>query len=188
MARSNWNHKISRLSDLRNERLAKVAALYITGRYTMRQMAQMVGEITVQQIRRDLFHIRRMWEESANQDVKFYLSKELARLDAVEAEAWRSFQESKGAQTESSKEVVIDAEGDITTKRAKKRKKGVGDASFLALILGCVDRRVKLLGLAERNVGDADDIQIQAIEVICHNREQAKAMIEFEEFRSTIKR
>jgi len=48
--RSNFNPKIALLADNRKERLTRVADLYVTGRFTMKEMAGhlFVGEPNIQ--------------------------------------------------------------------------------------------------------------------------------------------
>jgi hypothetical protein len=186
--RRSGNPRIALLADKRKERLTRVAALYVTGRYTMREMAQRCGEVTVRQIERDLKHIRKVWADAASEDVKFYLSKELFRIDRVEAECWRGWEASCRGELETAKTVEEDAEGNKVTKKGRKKKYYGGNPAFMSQILGCVDRRIRLLGLEDRTQGGADDIQVHAVEVICENREQAMAMIEFEDFRTIVKR
>jgi hypothetical protein len=185
----NFNPKIALLADKRKERLTRVAAMYVTGRFTMKEMAQRCGEVTVRQIERDLKHIRKIWADAASEDVKFYVSKELFRIDRIEAECWRGWEASWRVETETGKQVEEDADGNQVTKKVRKKKWGAsGNPAFMSQILGCVDRRMRLLGLEDRQQGGADDIQVQAVEVICENREQAMAMIEFEDFRTIVKR
>ncbi len=187
--RISGNPAIALLADKRKERLTRVAALYVTGRFTMREMADRCGEVTVRQIERDLKHIRKMWAESASQDVKFYISKELFRIDRIEAECWRGWDASWKVETETATQTETDSEGNKVVKKGRKKKYGsAGNPAFMSQILGCVDRRMRLLGLDDRTQGGADDIQVQAVEVICDSREQAMAMIEYEEFRTIIKR
>lgn len=185
--RRSSNPRIALLAERRQERLARVAALYVQGR-GFREIAMRCGELTVRQIRRDLTHIRKIWAESASEDVKFYLSKELARIDLIEGEAWRGWEKSCQVQIETGNSVEIDIAGNKVKKRGRKKKYTSGDPAFLAQMLGCVDRRMRLLGLEDRSQGGADDIQVHAVEVICDSREQAMAMIEFEDFRTIIKR
>lgn len=187
--RRSGNPKIALLADKRKERLTRVAALYVQGRFTMKEMAQRCGEVTVRQIERDINHLRKVWAEAASEDVKFYLSKELYRIDRIEAECWRGWEASWRVETETGKQTEEDADGNKVVKKVRKRKYGAaGNPAFMSQILGCVDRRMRLLGLEDRTQGGADDIQVQAVEVICENREQAMAMIEFEDFRTIIKR
>lgn len=187
--RPNFNQKTALLQDKRKERLTRVAALYVQGRFTMKEIAQRCGEVTVRQIERDIKHIRKLWADAASQDVKYYLSQELAKIDRIEGECWRGWEASWRGEKEAVKQVEEDADGNVVVKRGRKRKYGMaGNPAFMSQILGCVDRRMRLLGLDDRATGGADDIQVQAVEVICDNREQALAMIEFEDFRTIVKR
>lgn len=190
----NSNPKIAILADKRQERLTRVAALYVQGRHSLREIARRCGELTVRQIRRDLDHIRKMWADSASEDLKFYLSKELARIDLIEGEAWREWEKSCQPEVETAIQIETASQSEggqepqKIEKRGRKKKYSSGNPAFLSQMLGCVDRRMRLLGLDDRTQGGADDIQVQAVEVICDDREQAMAMIEFEEFRTLIKR
>lgn len=186
--RRSSNPRIALLAERRQERLARVAALYVQGRFSLREIAQRCGELTVRQIRRDLTHIRQIWADSASQDVKFYLSKELARIDLIEAEAWRAWEKSCQPEVELIRQTESGEGNQKVRKRGRKTKFTAGNPAFLAQMLGCMDRRIRLLGLEDRTQGGADDIQVHAVEVICENREQAMAMIEFEDFRTIVKR
>lgn len=83
---------IHRLQEDRAERLGRVAKLYIQGRFTMRQIANEIGNgVTVKQIERDSNHIRQLCNKAASKDLKVYLSRELATIDRVEAVCWEAW-------------------------------------------------------------------------------------------------
>lgn len=176
---------VARLKDQRNERVGRVAALYIKGT-PIRQIAELLL-LNVRRVHRDIGHARQAWKEAAREELKALLAKELARIDLVETEAWSAWNRSQQVAIEKSKEVSRDAEGK-STKRTTKQRKQVGEAMFLKVALECVVQRAKLLGLDKQDEGDGDDIQIQAVEVIVGTREQAESMLEYEEFRSIVKR
>lgn len=74
-------------------RRSEVASLYLC-RYSMRQIAKALN-VDVSTISRDISEIRRKWHEESVMDVKERVALETARLDNLEAEAWRSWQTEK---------------------------------------------------------------------------------------------
>jgi hypothetical protein len=177
------NPKLNRLRDARLDRVSRVASLYIQG-HTQRQMSELMN-VSFERIRRDIKLAKEIWSEQASEDLKKLLSKEIARLDEIEGQAWYAWRRSQRAQRERTTERGMDDEGvpSKTRKVCLKVRQAVGDSDYLKIALSCVVQRSRLLGLDTRNEGDPDDIQVTAIKVIVNNREEAKAMMEFQEFR-----
>lgn len=94
------------------------------------------------------------WRHAANESLVQLKAQELARIDMVEAEAWRAYERSQKNANEQHQEYSHGANGERSLDVTKARTKGRdGDSRFLAIILDCVDRRIKLLGL------DSDDLR-----------------------------
>jgi hypothetical protein len=84
-------------------------------------IAEQIG-VSRQTILRDLKTLEKRWKDSAVRDLDAAKGKELAKLDNMEAEAWRSFRRSRAGGA-------------------------AGDSRFLGDVQWCIDRRCKLLGI-----------------------------------------
>lgn len=176
--------KLNRLSEKRMERVGTVAKLWLQGK-PLRAIAELTATSTAQ-IRRDLKHAKALWKESTMATLDGLLSVELARIDQVEAEAWRGWFKSQEATKETMVEKGKDSEGTYTKRQLRKRQQ-IGMPDFLKIALNCVEMRVRILSAIKEENGENDDIVVQAVEVIVDNREQAKQMLEFEDFRKIVK-
>lgn len=128
------------------ERRQQVAARYIRGEYQS-TIARDLG-LTQAQISYDLKAIRAEWLQSTLRDFDALKGEQLAKVDAVETEAWAAWERSKQAR-----EVTITeaSEGTRPGRKATMRKEGqAGDPRFLAEIGKCVDRRCAILGIGAR--------------------------------------
>ena len=178
------NPRIAQLKDQRNERVGRVAALYLQQK-PIKLIAELL-QVNIRRVYNDIKLAREMWREAAKEELKSLLSKEIARIDLIEAEAWSAWTRSQQLAIEELRERSRSEDG-FTKRRVTKKSKQVGDPRFLTAAMGCVAMRAKLLGLDKQDDGDADDVQIDAVEVIVKNREEAIAMMTFEDFRSRAK-
>lgn len=172
------------------ERVAKVGEYWIKGK-SYRTIAELLG-ISPAQVGRDLSHARMLWQKSTMATLDALLSAELARIDQVEAEAWRGWARSQQTLKETTRERSItsaedDEGGGITDKRSVKKKQHYGDAMFLKIALDCVEKRLKILAAIKEETGESDDIVVQAVEVIVSSREEAQGMLTYEDFRKIAK-
>lgn len=95
-------------------------------------------------VSRDLETIVQGWKAEAVSDMDEIKAKELAKLDALEVEAYAAWQASK---RESQKKVVEDRPGKSGGKFAKiETQQNDGDPRFLQALLAIQDRRAKILG------------------------------------------
>lgn len=131
-----------------NEQIMKrreiVSELYLKG-LTMRQMGAEVG-VSHQQICEDLKHIRAEWRSSTIRNFDEAKSLELARLDQIEAEAWRAWERSQGKHVTTKTESGTGAQGAID-KTSETTEDLAGDPRFLDAIAKCVQKRCDILGL-----------------------------------------
>ncbi len=110
-------------------------------------------------ISRDLAAIRAAWLASAVRDFDAARAEELAKIDAVEQQAWIAWERST-EDKEITQQVLIDTPIVITDekgreqvvskvrKRLTSRKEGqAGAPAFLTIILTCIERRCAILGL-----------------------------------------
>ncbi|XZE21809.1 hypothetical protein SH449x_001716 [Pirellulaceae bacterium SH449] len=183
---SRHREKLCRLTRARQERLEKVADLYLRGK-SFRTIGELVG-VSLAQVQRDLALCKIEWARSTATGIQNLASKEFARLDRIEAEAWRGWERSQAKIVERAREVTKSESGH-TTKNLKRSKQGTGDPAFLQIALGCVNQRIRLMDLVKKSDGGSpDDVVIDAVEVIVRNREEAQAMLEFEQFRNIVQK
>jgi hypothetical protein len=103
-----------------DRRRARVAALYLQGRYQWDIAAEL--EVDPSTVSRDLKAIRAAWKASAVRDFDEAKGRELDRIDLLERTYWQAWLDSR-------------EEHQTTT------------PAFLAGVQWCIDRRCKLLGL-----------------------------------------
>ena len=124
-------------------RRKKIGELYLQGKLQI-EIASMLG-INQGSVSRHLKAILAAWRQATLQDFAFRRAEELAKLDHLEAEAWKSWRASKGNREETG-ERKEDASGKklLTQIRSEQR---TGDISYLRMVVWCIERRCKLLGL-----------------------------------------
>ena len=136
-----------------------ISALYLKGR-THQEIAQVISDdpkrpytLSRQVISADLKKVREMWAMNASADIQEMVSRQLAVLDNLEAEAWRAYERSV-EDAESSTTVIKekatakDGEGQVQETVATVNTKGqAGDVRFLNAILGIVKERCAILGI-----------------------------------------
>jgi hypothetical protein len=113
------------------------------------------------------------------------MEKELARLDRIEAEAWRAWERSQQPLTERTQDRTSSGEG-VTHRRSERVRQTAGEQPLLGIMLNCVQARLKLFEMMRIESGDADDMVVEAVEVIVENREEALKMLTFEQFRNAV--
>lgn len=172
---------LCRLTLKRLERVENVAKLWLSG-HSLRDIAEIVSK-SVAQVRRDLEHARAIWSKSLKENLDFLLNRELARLDTLEAEAWRAWRESRRDQVSTSFTKTKNPDGE-TVQKGKKVSKTAGEGHFMTIILQCIQTRLKYIEFARASeVGEGDDIIVEAVEVVVKSREEAQKMLSFETFR-----
>jgi len=126
------------------ERRARVFRLYARGK-TMRQVAEEAGT-SLATVCRDVNHVLDAYRLAALQDAHHHVARELARLAAIEAELWDAWERSKGEATETTTARRGGASGEAGESRTRRRQRD-GDPRVMRLVLGCWERRCRLLGL-----------------------------------------
>jgi hypothetical protein len=100
-------------------------------------------------ITRDLDAVRKEWRAEALGDLGKVVAEQLARIDECERQAWAGWAKSQ----ENAETLRAKKRGDVA--ETEKVSKGqAGDPRFLDVVLRCVERRCKLLGIeppAQRN-------------------------------------
>ena len=174
---------------LKNDRV-RIAELYIKGVYQSVIAAEL--GLDQSQISRDLKAIQKQWVENTTLDLDHFKGKEIAKIDQVERTAWegytRSLEKFKSTIT-TGKGITEDKEtGKVTAgnkDQVVKVEERNGDPRFLDVVMKCIERRCKLMGL------DAPDkhehtgkviLEDKSLEEIRARREQIeKEMQELEE-------
>jgi DNA-binding transcriptional ArsR family regulator len=124
----------------RRRRVARYLAIH--GAITAKEMSEALG-ITQSTASRDIAAVKKAWRAEMIQDMDAVIARDLAELGMVKAEAWRTYVESC-------------EEGEVVTTVAET-KDGVFEtvtstnpkASLhaLKLVMGCIDKRRRILGL-----------------------------------------
>ncbi|OWK34334.1 hypothetical protein FRUB_10305 [Fimbriiglobus ruber] len=136
--------------------------MYLTG-HTQWDIANSpdVG-VTQSVISEDLKAIRAEWVKEARTAYGRRVAQEMAKLDRVEAEAWRAWERSQADAVTIDVEDVPAVAGDNApplpgTPISRKVKKAGrdGSAEFLRIVGYCVEKRVELVGL----LGMADKVK-----------------------------
>lgn len=105
------------------------------------------------------------WRRSAMASINEVKAKELAKLDHIEAAAWDGWERSKQSRRKQTVDSDILKLKDSPALRTPRKSKSVeedrdGDPRYLDMILKCVDRRIRILGIDDMSGeirGDTDD-------------------------------
>lgn len=105
------------------------------------------------------------WRRSAMASINEVKAKELAKLDHIEAAAWEGWEKSKESRRKQTVDSDILKLKDSPALRTPRKSKSVeedrdGDPRYLDMILKCIDRRIRILGIDEMSGeirGDSDD-------------------------------
>jgi len=129
--------------DQREQRLADVARLYLTGQ-TQAAIGRQLG-VSQNQISYDLRIVRERWLASSIRDFDELKAQELAKIDQVEAEFWAAWERSQRVkQVTSTKR----KEGkDASTEAGVTKQEQAGDPRMLDGVLKCINKRCEILGL-----------------------------------------
>ena len=138
------------------ERRKQVASLYLRGE-SQWEIARAVGT-GQSQVHRDLAAIRQEWLESAIRDFDGRKAEELARIDRLEAIAWKAWERScqdaethytgtETGRTGKAGEPLPDRSKTWTTLKGQ-----AGDPRFLERVAWCIDQRCKITGLLKASL------------------------------------
>lgn len=174
------------------QRRVVITQRYLKGDYQA-DIARDLG-VTQQQISKDLKAIRAAWLVSAVRDFDALKAQELARIDGVEREAWQAWERSR-LDKEVSVTEQVEGEGSITVtkfpdgkeittrKKLKARITREGQAgvpAYLTVILACIERRCKILGLdapQKFNITiDWDNLSEEQIDRLARGEDPAKVL------------
>jgi len=163
-------------------RRLRVSELYRAGK-NQYEMAEILtpdfptrsgAPISQQTISGDLKHIRAEWRSSRESNFDSKIDLELARIDQIEASAWRCFEGSIGKyETITTKTTSIKQEQEAgcdidlpAEEKTIKTEKLNGDPKYLAIALDCVKKRCEILGLnSAQKLANADGSNISGINI-----------------------
>ena len=130
-------------------RRKRVAELYLQG-WWQTEIAKEL-DISQQQVSHDLGVLKRLWQQSSLVDLDKVKSKELAKIDRLEAEYWRAWEKSKKDYQKSTSKQRGKKSGDkIEAETAEKTLQEIvvtGDPRYLQGIQWCVNKRCEIFGL-----------------------------------------
>lgn len=139
-----------RKSHERESDLEKINRLYLQG-YSLRAIAEELGNVSHETIQNDLSEIQRRWQESTTIEIDEHKSKELARIDLLEFEYWQQYELSKEDFESITKKAKDGGSPDDKTKRGyevtTRTENRTGNPSYLQGVERCIKMRMELLGL-----------------------------------------
>lgn len=151
----------------REENRDKIAALRLRG-FTFQEIGERLGMATSYAYT-EFKVVEQRWRHSARQNLIEFKARELARIDALEEEAWRAYERSQRDSVEQEEGFVFaQGERQRDSARAKRRARD-GEAKWLGIVMQCIDRRIKLLGL------DAPDLMDVSVGVSVNPPERLPA-------------
>lgn len=162
----------------RLERLPRVTAQYLRC-VPVYQIAQVEG-VSTHTIYRDLKYARKVWMKSASANMHKHIAKELAKLDVIEREAWECHELQKKKQFSTRKTTNESGE---TTNEIRKKSPMLA-ATWMQVILNCMERRAKLLKLDSDEHSHAGVMQATIVEVVVDTPEQVKQIISYKQFQA----
>jgi hypothetical protein len=139
-----------RFSPEQREHHRSVIAHKVLLGYNMTEIAKELG-ISRGQVAYDLRIVTKRWKEAAVRDFDEARGVELAKIDALEKEAWMAWERSKEKKTQSRQRIVPKGKDGIENNITGeiKTEERDGDPRFLDIVFRCVERRIKLYGLDE---------------------------------------
>ncbi|QVL32333.1 hypothetical protein KIH39_26460 [Telmatocola sphagniphila] len=125
---------------LGERRLVEIAELYATG-FTQWEIAERFG-LNQSTISRALDDCRKAWRETYAAQFNERIYTELAKIDALEIEAWRAYRRSCQDQKRSKIRTIDQKKEQAVTMGSRD-----GEPRYQEMVLKCIDRRLRLLGL-----------------------------------------
>jgi hypothetical protein len=151
--------------------LAQVAKMYLQGRYQW-EIGEAVG-VSQQAVSYALAQLQERWLRSSAADIKAVRSRQLARIDLIEREAWAEWERSKSGREVTAVETqrhVFDVEAEEGTStqtnkritRRKQRETKTGNPAYLSTLQWAVDVRYKMYGAPVEQMAPAANVYTPA--------------------------
>lgn len=153
----------------------------------LNEQRQGLYELTRSAIARDIDKIRKRWRIEYTGTFNDALARELATIDKLEREAWEAWDRSKKPRQEKGSGMEEETSGEAEEGKAPaagKRKKRShlkqidrdGEPRFLELVMSCVEKRSRILGLfaperheffnGGKDGSDPADVDLERIETL----------------------
>ena len=168
----------------------QISIWYLQG-WTQARIAEEIG-LSRTQITYDLRAIQKQWIKNTTFALDEYKGKELAKIDHVEAEAWLAWEKSKEQFKQQhivAKGIkkIIDDDGNqkdqaVTVDKSTQIEDQYGNPRYLDLVMTCIERRCKMLGIDApqkhevtgkngspiefSKVADLKDLSLEELEII----------------------
>lgn len=123
-----------RTKEQRQHHLSIIASRYLRGEH-LTDIQKDLG-VSYRTVLRDVRYLVNKWQESAIKDIAKAKAAEIAKIQEVEKAAWEAWQASK-TKTVLSDGAPIDLDD-------------AGNAKFLDIVLSCIDKRLKILGVHDK--------------------------------------
>ena len=98
----------------------------------------------------DVLYMRGQWKAEAQKSIDIVMQEEIAKLDALEDEAWVAWERSKQKKiTTTARTSSVDSPTatTVTADKSTSVREGDGDPRFMAVILDCQKRRAAMRGM-----------------------------------------
>lgn len=140
--------KVHRTPGELQQHLNIIAGLYLRG-YSIRQIVDAVNEqskrkTSIRTVHNDIKLLLAEYKEQRIDELADAQRVELAKINEVEKTAWNAWERSKQRETQTDKSVVGE---NSRTESGTTKEETPGDSRFLQIIMNCIDKRCKILGL-----------------------------------------
>jgi len=126
-------------------RRMRVAEMYLAGKWQV-EIAKELG-VTQPCISQDLTVLRRLWLQSSLVSIDQARSRELAKLDRLEMECWKAWDESKNPLNKSHNKKRTGDEKQNWDESGSETIDQIGDYRFLSGVFNCISKRCEIFGL-----------------------------------------
>jgi len=122
----------------------RLGEMYVKG-WTHAAIAEVIG-VSRQMISRDVKDLLQRWRDDTALAIDEYKVRELQKIDRMEREAWSAWERSCEGKEKKMQRRGMTSGGEVDVKE-QVLTATCGDPRFMDIILRCIDRRCKLLGL-----------------------------------------
>lgn len=132
----------------KEERRMQITELYLKGK-TQGFIAELLG-ISQPMVSREIKKIIDLWQKSVWAGIDLLKREELARIEVMEKEAWEAWERSKTIPKRTrlkSYSARYGSDKPNSQRMETTEEESYGDPVFMQVIMGCWDRRCKILGL-----------------------------------------
>lgn len=140
--------KVHRTPGEIHEHLNIIAGLYLRGN-SIRQIVDEINKrskrkTSIRTVHNDIQTLLAEYKEQRIVELEDAQRVELARINEVEKTAWEAWERSKQRETQTDKSVIGEKS---RTESGTTKEETPGDPRFLQIIMNCIDKRCKILGL-----------------------------------------